>query len=95
MAPLIPDKNNWQVYLLECSDKSLYCGVTNDLEARILRHNSGLASKYTRSRRPVACVAQSPFMTKQQAFALEYRTKRLPRAKKQAHVIQGNEGPVR
>lgn len=90
MAPVKKNKKDWQVYLLECSDKSLYCGVTNNLDARIHRHNSGLASKYTRCRLPVFCVAKSPFMTKQEAFAFEYRTKRLPRANKIFHVTRGN-----
>ncbi|MFH1207597.1 MAG: GIY-YIG nuclease family protein [Patescibacteria group bacterium] len=41
------------VYILECSDKSLYTGYTNDLQARIYRHNQGQGAKYTRARRPV------------------------------------------
>ncbi len=84
-----PQKKDWQVYLLECSDKSLYCGVTKDLDARVEKHNLGTASKYTRSRRPVTCVAKSPHLTKRRAFQLEYRTKRLPTAKKMAYVIKG------
>lgn len=80
------DTAAWQVYLLECADQSLYCGVTKDLEARIASHNEGTASKYTRSRLPVTCVAQSPFLTKQEAFRLEYQVKQLPRGKKAAQV---------
>ncbi|PLX35306.1 MAG: endonuclease, partial [Clostridiales bacterium] len=41
------------VYILECSDGSLYTGWTSNLEKRIARHNEGKASKYTRSKRPV------------------------------------------
>ncbi|MDD9304666.1 MAG: GIY-YIG nuclease family protein [Desulfobacter sp.] len=86
------EKKDWQVYLLECSDKSLYCGVTKDLDARIKTHNLGRASKYTRGRLPVTCVAQSPFMTKRQAFCLEYQTKRMPASKKIAHLIEEQKG---
>jgi len=43
----------WYVYLLECSDSSLYCGITNDLEKRIATHNSGKGAKYTKVRLPV------------------------------------------
>ena len=43
-------------YLLECADKTLYCGWTNDLEKRVKAHNSGLGAKYTKPRRPVALV---------------------------------------
>ena len=51
--------DRWVVYLLRCSDDSLYCGVTNDLEKRIAAHNSGSGAKYTRSRRPVELVCCS------------------------------------
>ena len=44
------------IYLLRCSDKSLYCGWTTDLEKRIEAHNSGRGAKYTKSRRPVELV---------------------------------------
>lgn len=46
----------WVVYMVRCSDGSLYTGITNDLEARIEQHNSGKGAKYTRSRRPVELV---------------------------------------
>jgi predicted GIY-YIG superfamily endonuclease len=44
---------SWLVYIVECSDGSFYTGVTNDIERRCEQHNEGLASRYTRSRRPV------------------------------------------
>lgn len=69
---------DWLVYLLKCSDKSLYCGVTKDLEARIFKHNTGTASKYTRSRLPVELVAVRKDLTKTEAFKLEYQIKKLP-----------------
>ncbi|MCG8689177.1 MAG: GIY-YIG nuclease family protein [Desulfobacterales bacterium] len=75
-------KKEWLVYLLECSDKSLYCGVTNNIQTRLEKHNCGTASKYTRSRRPVSCVAKSPLLTKKEAFQLEYQTKRLSKKDK-------------
>ena len=73
---------NWIVYLVRCSDSSLYCGITNDLGKRLAEHNSGKGAKYTRSRRPVklaGCIAQ---LTKGEALKLEYRIKRLPAGKK-------------
>ncbi|MDH4129664.1 MAG: GIY-YIG nuclease family protein, partial [Spirochaetota bacterium] len=45
--------NDWYVYLLECSDGSLYCGCTNDIKRRVEEHSNGNGSKYTRSRLPV------------------------------------------
>jgi len=69
---------NWTVYLLRCSDNSLYCGITNDLNDRLAEHNSGKCAKYTSSRRPVMLVGVSPGMTKSEALKFEYRIKRLP-----------------
>jgi putative endonuclease len=72
----------WIVYLVRCSDKTLYCGISNDLKSRLLEHNSGKGAKYTRPRRPVELVGISPEMTKSEALKLEYRVKQLPADKK-------------
>ena len=69
-------------YLVRCSDKSLYCGISNDLNRRLIEHNLGKGAKYTRSRRPVDLVGISPEMTKSEALKLEYRIKQLPTNKK-------------
>ena len=55
-------------YLLECSDGTLYCGWTNDLEKRVKAHNSGRGAKYTKSRRPVRLVWYETFETKEEAL---------------------------
>jgi predicted GIY-YIG superfamily endonuclease len=47
---------SWYVYIVRCSDESLYTGVAKDINARIARHNEGKGAKYTRSRRPVRLV---------------------------------------
>ena len=75
-------EKNWAVYLVRCSDNSLYCGITNDIKNRLIDHNSGKGAKYTRSRRPVELVGVVPKMTKSEALKLEYRIKRLPTGKK-------------
>ena len=54
---------NWIVYLLRCSDNSLYCGISNDVTRRVATHNAGQGAKYTKSRRPVELVATSREMT--------------------------------
>ena len=72
----------WSVYLLECADNSLYCGVTTDLEARLVKHNQGTASRYTRSRRPVTLAAVRDKLEKSAAFKLEYQIKQLPAGQK-------------
>jgi len=76
------NNKKWLVYLVRCSDNSLYCGITNDLNSRLVEHNSGRGAKYTRSRRPVEPVGVSPEMTKSEALKLEYKIKRSPAAKK-------------
>jgi putative endonuclease len=71
-------EKNWVVYLVRCSDKSIYCGISNDVQRRLKEHNSGKGAKYTRSRRPVALIDSSPEMPKPEALKLEYRIKKLP-----------------
>ena len=73
-------------YLLRCADGTLYCGWTNDIEKRLAAHNSGKASKYTRSRLPVKLVYFETFETKQEAMSREARIKRLSRREKLALV---------
>jgi len=72
----------WIVYILRCSDESLYTGITNNIEKRFAAHNQGTAAKYTRSRRPVKLVAASAKMKRSDAMRLEIKTKKLPKAKK-------------
>ena len=81
---------DWLVYLLRCSDNSLYCGVTKNMEARLAKHNEGMASKYTRSRLPVKVVAVRDNISKRDAFRLEYQIKKLPADKKISTLTQKN-----
>ncbi len=76
------NKKKWVVYLIRCSDKSLYCGISNDIKNRLMMHNSGKGAKYTKSRKPVELFDVSPEMTKSEALKLEYRIKQLPADKK-------------
>ena len=82
-------EKKWVVYLLRCSDNSLYCGVSNNIEKRVIEHNSGMGAKYTRSRRPVVLVGTSRDMAKGDAFKLEYRIKQLPADKKIVELEKG------
>ena len=87
------NNKNWLVYLIRCSDNSLYCGISNDLKSRLIQHNSGKGAKYTRSRRPVDLVGVSPEMTKSDALKLEYRIKQLP-ANKKISKLKGKENEM-
>ena len=48
--------STWQVYIVECADRTLYTGIARDLEQRIANHNTGRGARYTRGRRPVTLV---------------------------------------
>ena len=70
------------VYLLRCSDKTLYCGWTTDLKKRLDTHNSGHGAKYTRSRLPVELVYYEEFGSKEEAMSREWQIKHMSRSKK-------------
>ena len=79
-------KANWWVYILRCRDGTLYAGVTTDPARRLDQHNAGTASKYTRSRRPVAMVYRERAKSHGAALRREFAIKQLPRAAKDALV---------
>lgn len=76
--------NGWYCYILECSDGTLYTGITNDLEKRLAAHNNGTASKYTRSRLPVKLVFTEDQPDRAFASRREVQIKQLSRAEKLA-----------
>jgi putative endonuclease len=76
------------VYLIRCSDGSLYCGWALDVPKRLGEHQAGKASRYTRSRRPVELAWSRPVGSRSEAMREEARIKRLPRAEK-LRLIRG------
>lgn len=70
------------IYILKCSDNSLYTGYTNDLEKRLIVHNSGKGAKYTRCRLPVEIVYFEQYETKSEAMKREYAIKQLTKEQK-------------
>jgi putative endonuclease len=72
----------WQVYILECADGSLYTGIARNLDERIAAHNNGTGAKYTRGRRPVKLVYQENATSRSIALRREITIKKLPRADK-------------
>lgn len=70
------------VYILECSDGSLYTGWTINLEHRIGLHNTGGGAKYTRGRRPVRLVYFEEYHDTRSAQKREWAIKQLPRSAK-------------
>ena len=74
------------VYLVECGNKTYYCGWTTNPEARVKAHNKGTASKYTRARLPVKLVYIEKQKNKGAALRREAKIKSLSRKQKQALV---------
>ncbi len=72
----------WTVYILECSDKTLYTGITNDLAHRIAKHANGTGAKYTRGRAPYKTVYTEHHKTKGRALKREAEIKSLRRDQK-------------
>lgn len=69
-------------YILRCSDNTLYCGWTNNLEKRLTNHNAGTGAKYTRTRTPVELVYYETFETKEKAMSREFAIKKMSRREK-------------
>jgi putative endonuclease len=74
------------VYLVECSDGSLYTGIALDVERRIEDHNAGKGARYTRGRGPVVLMASAGPMDHGDALRLEMKIKRTPAPRKRTEI---------
>ena len=76
--------SSWQVYILECSDGSLYTGIAIDLSRRLKQHNGELVGgpKYTRGRRPVKLRWSDIAADRSAALQREAAIKKLSRGEK-------------
>ena len=74
----------WIIYLLECGDKTLYCGITNNIENRLKQHMGELpgGAKYTRSRKPLKVVYQEEVNSRSEALKRELIIKKMSRRTK-------------
>lgn len=80
----------YYVYILRCSDGSLYTGITSNLDRRVDEHNAGLYPiAYTYKRRPVTLVFYQDFTDPNQAIYFEKKLKKWSKAKKEA-LIKGD-----
>mgnify|MGYP005609803517 CR=1 FL=1 len=76
----------WTVYILECSDTSLYTGITIDLERRLEEHRTGRGAKYTKHRSPLKVRYTEHRRTKSAALTREAAIKSLARSEKLALI---------
>lgn len=81
-------KNKWTLYIIECSDGTFYTGITNDLSRRLLQHNDGSASRYTRVRTPVKLLYQEECAGRSEALIKEAAIKALSRKEKESLINQ-------
>lgn len=85
---------SWFVYILKCSDDSLYTGITNDKERRLQQHNKGKASKYTRARLPVEMVYSESSDDRSVASKREWEIKQLTK-KQKLKLVASNSSCLR
>jgi len=80
---------NWQVYIIRCSDDSLYTGITTDLQRRFDQHAAGRGAKYFRGRQPQQIVYKESGLTRSAASSREREIKDLERSGKLALLSSG------
>ena len=82
--------NDWIVYILRCSDNSLYTGITRDIKRRLDEHNhdNKLAAAYTRARRPVDLVYQESHSDRSAATRREVEIKSMSKTEKENFIKQ-------
>jgi putative endonuclease len=81
-----PSPDPWHLYIVRCSDGTLYTGIAKDVSKRIETHNTGKGAKYTRDRGPVTLLFQETLSDYSSALKREYQVKRLSRKGKQAFI---------
>lgn len=77
----------WTLYILECADKTLYTGISNNVQQRIEKHEQGLGAKYTKGRGPFKLVYSEDCVDRATASRREAEVKALSRAQKQALIV--------
>ena len=83
----------WYLYLLECTDGSLYTGITVDVAARFAAHAAGRGARYTRSHLPVRVLATFEYADRASASKAEYAMKQLTAIEKRAAAKQAATQP--
>jgi predicted GIY-YIG superfamily endonuclease len=74
------------LYILECRDRTLYVGHTDDLDERMRQHDAGKVDSYTAAKRPLKLMLAQEFESRYEALAMERKLKGWSRAKKLAYV---------
>ncbi len=89
-------KEPWSVYVLRCGDRTLYTGISKDVQARIKAHRQGKGAAYTRGRGPLRLLYEERGLTLSQALIREAQIKKLTRAQKEKLIKRkGGQRPSR
>ena len=72
----------WYLYIVRCSDDSLYTGITKDINARVIKHNAGKGAKALKGKLPVKLVYSETYKNHLLAAQREIEIKSWPRIKK-------------
>ncbi|MGI9236974.1 MAG: GIY-YIG nuclease family protein [Woeseiaceae bacterium] len=81
----------FSLYIVRCSDNTLYTGIAGDVARRIAEHETGMrGAKYLRGKGPLKLEFSTVVGDRATASAVEYRVKRLSKAQKEA-IIDGRQ----
>ena len=83
--------SKWHIYIIECQDKSLYVGTTNNIQRRLNEHETGKGSKFVRSRKLSKLVYVETLSNKYDAFRREREIKGFSRQKKLELIKLGDQ----
>ena len=84
------NKKNYFVYLLECKNRTIYTGITTDVERRISEHRKGKGSKYVEKKGVNRLLATWICTNRSEASRLEYKIKQLSHTEKKQLVSHWN-----
>lgn len=91
----MPKKKPWIMYVVRCSDGSLYAGITTDLKRRVYEHNSTKkGARYTRSRRPVHVAYSHRCRDRSEAMVSENGFKRMSKQEKEEFIEEFGNGKL-
>ena len=80
----------WYLYVVRCSDDTLYTGITTDVARRLSEHNtSKRGAKYTKTRRPINLVYYELYQSRSNAQKAEHKFKKLTRTQKEKRIVRG------
>ena len=81
-------QKKWLIYILECIDDSLYCGITNNIEKRLKQHKGEIkgGAKYTRSHWPCKLVYKEKSASRSEALKREAIIKKMSKVEKQTLI---------